>query len=196
MHFLRYFSVALVAAALPSEKKQKACRQLACLSGYPLMGLAMTDDASETDDLSWPSVHVVSAGRVQECHQSHPVLSWPSVHVVSAGRVQVCHQSKPWPHVDAQERTLLSRQCLDWLQADLALRKEQFKDGKAQDHTALRWTLKDWQRDPDLAGIRDPAVVAKLPPDEQEACKKLWADVKTLLAKTREKAQDKQKEVK
>jgi len=33
----------------------------------------------------------------------------------------------------------------------------------------------------DLAGIRDPAAVAKLPADEQEACKKLWADVAALL---------------
>jgi hypothetical protein len=30
-----------------------------------------------------------------------------------------------------------------------------------------------WQIDPDLAGIRDPAAVANLPADEQEACKKL-----------------------
>ena len=34
---------------------------------------------------------------------------------------------------------------------------------------------------PDLAGIRDPAAVAKLPANEREACEKLWADVAALL---------------
>jgi hypothetical protein len=39
----------------------------------------------------------------------------------------------------------------------------------------------------DLAGIRDPVGVAKLPADEQEACKKLWADVAALLKRVEEK---------
>jgi hypothetical protein len=38
-----------------------------------------------------------------------------------------------------------------------------------------------------LAGIRDPDAVAKLPADEQEACKKLWADVAELLKTIEEK---------
>jgi hypothetical protein len=41
--------------------------------------------------------------------------------------------------------------------------------------------LESWQDDTDLAGIRNKDAVAKLPPDEQEACKKLWADVEALL---------------
>ena len=39
----------------------------------------------------------------------------------------------------------------------------------------------------DLAGIRDPAAVAKLPADEQEECKKLWANVAALLKKVEAK---------
>jgi hypothetical protein len=35
----------------------------------------------------------------------------------------------------------------------------------------------------DLASIRDPAAVAKLPDGEREACQKLWADVAALLKK-------------
>ena len=38
-----------------------------------------------------------------------------------------------------------------------------------------------------LSGIRDPAAVAQLPADEQEACNKLWADVAKLLKKVEEK---------
>jgi hypothetical protein len=42
------------------------------------------------------------------------------------------------------------------------------------------------QTDPDLAGLRDPAPLAKLPDPEQEVCRKLWADVAALLKKAQE----------
>ena len=47
--------------------------------------------------------------------------------------------------------------------------------------------LRHWQADPDLSGLRDTAELAKLPADEQEACKKLWADVQALLDKAEPK---------
>jgi hypothetical protein len=37
-----------------------------------------------------------------------------------------------------------------------------------------------------LAGLRDEAALAKLPEDEQEACRALWAEVDALLTKARE----------
>ena len=33
-------------------------------------------------------------------------------------------------------------------------------------------TLQHWQKDSDLATLRDPAALGKLPADEQAACKK------------------------
>jgi hypothetical protein len=54
-------------------------------------------------------------------------------------------------------------------------------------NSTVKKTLQDWQKDSDLAGIRDPDAVAKLPAEEQEACKKLWADVAALLKKVEEK---------
>jgi hypothetical protein len=43
--------------------------------------------------------------------------------------------------------------------------------------------VQHWQNNPDLAAIRDPATIAKLPAGEREACKNLWADVAELLKK-------------
>jgi hypothetical protein len=43
------------------------------------------------------------------------------------------------------------------------------------------------QKDPNLTSIRDPAAVARLPADEQEACKKLWADVAAMVENVEEK---------
>ena len=47
--------------------------------------------------------------------------------------------------------------------------------------------LKYWQQDPNLSCLRDVAELAKLPADEREACKKLWADVQALLDKAEPK---------
>ena len=40
--------------------------------------------------------------------------------------------------------------------------------------------MQHWLRDPDLASGRDPTAVERLPPDEREAWRKLWADVRAL----------------
>ena len=44
-------------------------------------------------------------------------------------------------------------------------------------------TLRHWQKDTDLAGIRDGGALAKLPAPEQKAFAQLWADVAALLKK-------------
>jgi hypothetical protein len=46
--------------------------------------------------------------------------------------------------------------------------------------------LRGWQADPDLAGLREEAALARLPEAEREACRKLWADVADVLHRARE----------
>jgi hypothetical protein len=52
---------------------------------------------------------------------------------------------------------------------------------KPQDRAAVQKTLRHWQEDPDLATVRDPASLAKLPQAEREAWQKLWGDLAALL---------------
>jgi hypothetical protein len=47
-------------------------------------------------------------------------------------------------------------------------------------------TLRHWQDDSDLAGVRDPAALKNLPAEEREAWNNLWADVLDLLKKAAE----------
>jgi hypothetical protein len=89
--------------------------------------------------------------------------------------------------LDNKERTRLRQQALAWLSADLALRRKQLETGKPADRTAVQQALRQWQKDTDLAGIRDPAVLTKLPAAECAACESLWADVAALLKKIDEK---------
>jgi hypothetical protein len=71
------------------------------------------------------------------------------------------------------------------LGTDLAAWTKLADDSK--ERSRVRQALRHWQLDPGLAGIRDPAAVAKLPADEQEECKKLWANVAALLKKVEAK---------
>jgi hypothetical protein len=43
--------------------------------------------------------------------------------------------------------------------------------------------LQRWRGTADLAGLRDPDALARLPADERQACEKLWADVAEALTK-------------
>ena len=90
--------------------------------------------------------------------------------------------------LDNKERTRLRQQALDWLRADLALRRKQLETGKPADRATAQQALCHWQEDTDLAGIRDAAVLTKLPAEECAACERLWADVAALLKKVDDKA--------
>jgi tetratricopeptide (TPR) repeat protein len=69
------------------------------------------------------------------------------------------------------------RQALDWLRANLELTTKLRNDGEV-----LEWSLATWLSDPALAGIRDPAALAKLPDAERELWRHLWTDVAASVA--------------
>jgi Flp pilus assembly protein TadD len=81
----------------------------------------------------------------------------------------------------------LRRQALDWLKADLAAyAKLAGRDDPAAKQT-VRQRLVYWRQDADLAGVRDPQAVEKLPADERAAWGRLWEDVDALRKKVEEK---------
>jgi tetratricopeptide (TPR) repeat protein len=82
--------------------------------------------------------------------------------------------------LDAARRSGLRKQALAWLRQDLDAWRRKSADPKAR--LPAEATLRHWQRHPDLASLRDPAAVARLPEDERHAFKQLWADVNTLLS--------------
>ena len=83
---------------------------------------------------------------------------------------------------DAGARAAWRKRALDWLRADLAFWDKVAGAGPAQ-ATTVRLYLTRWQNDSKLASVRDVGAVATLPADEQDAFRKLWDDVRKLLAK-------------
>ncbi len=84
--------------------------------------------------------------------------------------------------LDDQEHRRLRQQSLAWLRADLEQWAKR-QGGKPEDRQAMQDTLEHWQRDTDLAGVRDADALQKLTADERDAWRKLWADVAELLRK-------------
>lgn len=83
----------------------------------------------------------------------------------------------------AEEQSALRKQAVEWLRADLAARTKRLESGEDEDRRIVVETLRHWQRDADLAGIRDEEQLAKLPAEEQQACRELWAEVDSLLVR-------------
>ena len=94
-----------------------------------------------------------------------------------------CGQGEEAAKLDEKEQARWRKQALNWLEADLALWTKQLQGGTPQNRKTAADTLRHWQRNNDLAGLRDAAALAKLPPGERAACEKLWGDAAALLKK-------------
>ncbi len=85
----------------------------------------------------------------------------------------------------AEQRTPFRQQARDWLRADLTFwtKSRAANPADSQVRAEVQRTLQHWRRDPDLAGVRDAAELAKLPAAERQAWQQFWKDVGELLAK-------------
>jgi serine/threonine-protein kinase len=73
-------------------------------------------------------------------------------------------------------------QALSWLRGELDAWKKVVETSTPEQRTAVVPILRHWQEDTDLASVRDPAALAKLPNDQRSAWQALWADVDRLIA--------------
>jgi tetratricopeptide (TPR) repeat protein len=83
-----------------------------------------------------------------------------------------------------EDRTRLRQQALDWLRADLGPLPE---DATVNPPALLQAIdcLTDWQRDPELDGVRAEEPLARLPAPQQQDWRKLWAEVRRLHERAR-----------
>jgi serine/threonine-protein kinase len=85
--------------------------------------------------------------------------------------------------LDDRGRALLRRQALGWLTAEYNVWAERHRLGKRGDRTVAAAAVRSWQRNEDLAGVRDEQVLARLPVEERRAWQMLWANVASLAAR-------------
>jgi hypothetical protein len=95
-------------------------------------------------------------------------------------------QGNDEPPLDEAGEARWRKQAVEWLRADLAYWTKQVETGPSQARQLVAQTLQHWKSDADLVGIREQASLAKLPDDEQKACRALWAEVDGVLRKVQE----------
>jgi hypothetical protein len=105
-------------------------------------------------------------------------------HAAAVAALTAAREGADAAKLNYQECARWRNLALAWLRADLNLWAKQLDGGGPQDRAAARKTLRQWQENPDLAGVRDPEALAELPAPQRDACRKLWADVAALLQKS------------
>jgi len=83
------------------------------------------------------------------------------------------------------ERTRYRKQALDWLKADLSEWTKMLTHEFKVSREIAKRRLKDWLVDPDLAGIREPMALDRLPADERKAWLELWEALASVLKSSR-----------
>jgi tetratricopeptide (TPR) repeat protein len=131
----------------------------------------------------WATAFAAEAKLADDLQARHRYNAARSAALAAAG------QGEDATKLDDKERARLRQQALDWLRADLALRTMQLDSGWPGDRAAVQQQLRHWQKDSDLAGIRDKAALGNLPTEEGKAVAQLWADVAALLKKAETPAQ-------
>jgi serine/threonine-protein kinase len=79
------------------------------------------------------------------------------------------------------------KQCRDqarqWLRAELAARVRSLDADPTAARLGVREALTRWQKEPDLACVRDPGELDRLPADERKEYLAIWADLAAVLAR-------------
>jgi tetratricopeptide (TPR) repeat protein len=110
-----------------------------------------------------------------DLQQQHRYNAACSAALASAGHAE---DAKNLPD---KARHMLRRQALGWLRADLALYAKQAAGNDPMMKAAVRQRLGHWRQDADLASVRDPEGLTRLPAVERQDWQKLWQDVTALL---------------
>jgi serine/threonine-protein kinase len=90
-------------------------------------------------------------------------------------------QSEDGDKLSLEERAHWRLQARAWLQAALAVWARKLDGGTALDRAQVKTIMRRWQAEPDLAGLREPGALAKLPAEERDEWLVLWTEVGALL---------------
>jgi tetratricopeptide (TPR) repeat protein len=110
--------------------------------------------------------------------------AWLRYNAACAAALAACGQGRDDPKPDEATRTKLRSQALAWLKAELTAWSRLLDGGDSKARAGVANTLRHWKGDIDLAGVRDPDALARLPEGERAAWRTLWADVEALLKRS------------
>jgi serine/threonine protein kinase/Flp pilus assembly protein TadD len=145
---------------------------------------ASAAERSEYAELCYAKQHYQAAARFwADAFAADPGLTANRPEAaVCAAALAAAGQGADAARLDSKDRSRWRKQALQWLRDDLTVLADRLKGGKPQDRYLARQRLRDWKCEQELASLRDPAALARLPADEQQACRQFWVEVETLLS--------------
>jgi serine/threonine-protein kinase len=133
---------------------------------------------------TWASARLYAAAfAVDATHADDPRFN----HRYNAARAAAlagCGQGEDATGLGEAEKKRWRDQARQWLRAELAARARALDANPVAARRDVREALTRWQKEPDLAGVRDPGELTKLAANERKEYLALWAEVAAVLART------------
>jgi serine/threonine-protein kinase len=96
-----------------------------------------------------------------------------------------CGVGEDATHLEETEKKRWRGQARQWLSAELAVQSRALDADPSAAGSGVREALTRWKSEPDLACVRNPNELNKLPAAERKEFESLWAGVDAVLARTR-----------
>jgi serine/threonine-protein kinase len=178
-----------------ARQRLQQCQRLATLDArLPtiLKGAEKLADADEQIEFArlcvHKKLHAAAARFFDEAFAMKPELAAePSTghryDAACAAALVGCGRAGDGAELSDAERAHWRGQARQWLRADLDAWAKKLESGLAADRAKVRQTLTWWRQDSDLAVLRDPGDLNKLPTDDRKEFAALWADVSAVIAR-------------
>ena len=101
-------------------------------------------------------------------------------HAARAAALAAAGEGRDEPPLDDTVKAKLRRQALDWLKAELTFCAKLLESGAPEARLNIALVLDDWQKSPDLAGIRDTEALGRFPKVELTEWQRSWEKVEAL----------------
>jgi Tfp pilus assembly protein PilF len=182
-----------------ASRELQRCEELLALDEKlpaVLQGKTRPADAAErlalADLCRYKQLYAASARFAADAFAQQPqladdLLTQARYHAACAAALAGCGQGKEAAPLDDQERPRLRKQAQDWLRLDLALWAKEAESDNPKARETIQKTLKHWQTNADLAGVRDKDALDKLPEKERQQWQQLWAAVAAQLQRAERK---------
>ncbi len=149
--------------------------------------------AGELLDLAQKAYDLQNFGTAARCYReavnrdatlAHNREAQISYNAACSAALAAFGQGEADPPLDDASKNKLRYEAYAWLKQELTEWQSSLGDNpKPQVKQTVAQTLAHWQKDSDLASVRDPDKLAALPEAERKEWEALWADVKALHAK-------------
>jgi tetratricopeptide (TPR) repeat protein/tRNA A-37 threonylcarbamoyl transferase component Bud32 len=152
-------------AGPPPDTREQLLRAYLCLiKGYPAAAARLYAEAFNLH----PELAIAAFGD-------------PRLHASRAAALAGCGRGNDGAALAEPERQRWRRQALAWIEADCFVRRQDLKGENRSQQAATRTRLGTWRWHADLAPLREPAELQKLPEDERRGWQTLLASLDDLL---------------